>query len=340
MRYWIYCGDRLIGPCELDKIREIEGFDANTLVCPEEQPGAYPRQWQWRRAAQVSELSLHLLLAPSEGGTPPEAWGAMLPPEPTLDDVAAISSLQEKIRLLSHSIHLLRDQMSEQGGQIAELKSGLSEKEKALKDALLTLCDAENERTRIIELRNDLATMEKTIRAVQLKLSEAEERTRSLEALRQETAEAKAETAALEARLSELSAGKEQMENHARRLDSLQQARRRFAGRLAEAEQARSKAELRLGAHQERLDLLREEVDAVIAKTIADLRSEIVKIVESRPPEPRPAPQSAPQAAPPKKTPADSGEFGLPTLSLMDDSGLETLDIFGEETGPKGKDAP
>jgi len=156
MRYWVYSGDKLIGPCERDELPEVAGFDANTLVCLEEQAGAFPQQWQWRRAVQVQDLALYLLPA-KKAGVPAADWGRLLPPEPTLGDASEMNSLQEKLLLLSNAVQGLRDRLAEQDARIAELKSAVSEKEKALEVALRSIYEAEAQGARIAELKGEIA---------------------------------------------------------------------------------------------------------------------------------------------------------------------------------------
>jgi len=280
----------VVGPCERDEIPEVEGFDADTLVCPEEQPGSYPRRW--RRAAQIPDLSVYLLPSGAKPAAPGDAWGPLLPPDPTLSDVAEVNSLQEKVRLIANAVHLLRDEMVEQKAKIADLKDEVERKGQ-------TLCET------------------------QLRLGEAEERLRSLEALRGEAVKAQEEFQAVKGRLAELDASVERQDEHGRRLTALELARGHFErgeDRLVELEKNFLKA--------------RDEAAAALSKAVGKLLSEIMSISSSRQ-----AAAGLPPAKPPKPQ-AGSGEFGLPTLSLLDEGGLDTVDLFGEEGGGSGNAAP
>jgi len=159
MRYWVFCRDRLAGPFEQDKLAEVEGFDANTLVCPEAEAGSYPQQWKWRRAIQVPDLSLHVLPGESGGEDEGGDWGPMLPPEPTLGDAAEINSLQEKLRSLAGAVQRLRERLAEQEERIVELRSEVLEKEEALNIAVESIYEAENQGARYAELKAEIAQL-------------------------------------------------------------------------------------------------------------------------------------------------------------------------------------
>jgi len=162
----MYCRDRLIGPCEREKLSSVEGFDANTLVCPEEEAGSYPQQWKWQRAIQVPDLALYVLPGESAGEAAGENWGTMLPPEPTLGDAAEINSLQEKLRSLAGAVQRLRERMAEQDARIAELKGEVSEREKALNIAIQSIYSAQDQGARYAELKAEIAELRSEVAGI------------------------------------------------------------------------------------------------------------------------------------------------------------------------------
>src|SRR5688500_8149591 len=118
MKYWLFQNNQVVGPHTTQELPNLPGFSAESLVCPEGRKGTQMGDWQ--RAGVVAELSEALLtLARVPAGA---GGGSMLPPEPTLRDLAALGSLQEKVSLLESSISHLQEELKTRDTEIAALK--------------------------------------------------------------------------------------------------------------------------------------------------------------------------------------------------------------------------
>jgi len=100
----MFQSNQVTGPYETDDLPTVAGYGPETLVCPEGRKGTSMGDWQ--RASMVPELSLSLLKVTQLATVIRGAGGIMagLPPEPTLKDLAALGSLQERMELLDNTV--------------------------------------------------------------------------------------------------------------------------------------------------------------------------------------------------------------------------------------------
>ncbi|MBI4678249.1 MAG: hypothetical protein HY748_11770 [Elusimicrobia bacterium] len=205
MRYWIFQNNQVLGPHETDDISQLPYFSAESLVCPEGRKGTSMGDWQ--RAGLVPELSLSLVKASqlsvtSRPGDSPRVI-AGLPPEPTLRDLAALGSLQEKVSFLENALSLLQGelrmkdtelstlhiQFEERGVQASDLKKKLDSLEaklaemgeafkeniqKAVEEERGTATSVENQRKTIEGLSTDLAKLQGELREIEKPVGEIE----------------------------------------------------------------------------------------------------------------------------------------------------------------------
>src|SRR5438105_2345660 len=104
MKYWLFQNNQVKGPYEPDDLSQVPGFSAESLVCSEGRKGINMGDWQ--RASLVPELSVSLLKASqlAVAGKSGGSFYASLPPEPTLKDLAALGSLQEKFSFMENTV--------------------------------------------------------------------------------------------------------------------------------------------------------------------------------------------------------------------------------------------
>lgn len=143
LRYWLFQNNQVNGPYDPDELSQLPSFTAEALVCPEGRKGTSMGDWQ--RAGLLPELSLTLLkatqLTPAARSSGARSYGA-LPPEPTLRDLAALGSLQEKVSMLENTLTLLQSELRLKDTEISglhvdlEAKSAASRELKAQLDSL------------------------------------------------------------------------------------------------------------------------------------------------------------------------------------------------------------
>jgi len=124
MKYWIFQNNEVGGPYDSDDLCQLPGYSAETLVCPEGRKGT--RMGDWQRAGMVPALSISLikatqLTAAGKSRSPASAIYAGLPPEPTLKDLAALGSLQEKVALLESSVAQFQEGMQSRETELLSL---------------------------------------------------------------------------------------------------------------------------------------------------------------------------------------------------------------------------
>ncbi|MBI5239833.1 MAG: hypothetical protein HY926_05125 [Elusimicrobia bacterium] len=124
MKYWIFQNNEVCGPYDPDDLCQLPGYSAEALVCPEGRKGT--RMGDWQRAGMVPALSISLVKATQlatagRSSSPASAIYAGLPPEPTLKDLAALGSLQEKVALLESSIAQFQEGMQSKETELLSL---------------------------------------------------------------------------------------------------------------------------------------------------------------------------------------------------------------------------
>lgn len=117
MKYWIFQNNQVLGPYGPDDLSKMSAFSPESLVCSEGRRGTSMGDWQ--RAGMVPDLSVALVRAGSskEGKTTTLSI-AGLPPEPTLKDLAALGSIQEKVAMLEDMVLRLQDGLRAKDAQI------------------------------------------------------------------------------------------------------------------------------------------------------------------------------------------------------------------------------
>ena len=131
MKYWMFQSNQVVGPYDREELAEEGGFSAESLVCPEGRKGTQMGDWQ--RAGVVAELAEVLLRkakvpAGSTGSAAMDPGASLIPPEPTLRDLAVLGTLQEKVSLLENSLSQMQDELRQREEEITGLKVQLDEK--------------------------------------------------------------------------------------------------------------------------------------------------------------------------------------------------------------------
>lgn len=131
MKYWLFQNNQVNGPYEPEEISNAAGYGAESLVCAEGHKGT--KMGDWQRASAVPELASSLSkipqLTPSIKISPPANSGTIkLPPDPTVQDLAALGGLQEKISLLERAITNLQDNLQKKDGEITSLHNEFQDK--------------------------------------------------------------------------------------------------------------------------------------------------------------------------------------------------------------------
>lgn len=157
LRYWLFQNNQVNGPYDPDELSQLPSFSAESLVCPEGRKGTSMGDWQ--RAGLLPELSLTLLKSSQlsvagKGRAGGSAFGS-LPPEPTLRDLAALGSLQEKVSMLENTVTLLQSELRLKDTEISGMHVDLESKTAVSR-----------------ELKSQLEALEAKIASVQAGLSE------------------------------------------------------------------------------------------------------------------------------------------------------------------------
>lgn len=215
MKYWIFQHNQVLGPYDGEQISQVKGFNAESLVCPEGRKGTEMGDWQ--RAGVVSELADSLL---KTSGRPVatatrSAGEALLPPEPTLRDLAVLGTLQEKTSILENAINQLQEDLHTRDTELSRLKIELASKERALHEFGSKLAELEGRVITLSSLKDDVGKDERQIRDLSEKLVEArEELRRDLQRAEDEEKNSSAKLAEDERQLSELAAKLAEKERH------------------------------------------------------------------------------------------------------------------------------
>lgn len=260
----MFQNNQVKGPYDPDDLSQVPGFSAESLVCPEGRKGTAMGDWQ--RASMLPELSLTLMKAAQLASAVKTGAGAgffsSLPPEPTLKDLAALGSLQEKVSLLDNMISHLQDNLHLKENELLSLHKDLEDKNRQAQELALKLGSVEERLAAVDQLQVGLEranAAEKGLEDVIEKQHHTiEELTAKLAALETESAELKAQGAALKSTSEELKAQGDQL-----KADSVE---------FKDKESALEKS--------------REEEIAALKKEIEELRN--------RPAPSAPAPASAP----------------------------------------------
>lgn len=124
MKYWVFQNNQVCGPYEPEDLGRMPGYGAESLVCPEGRKGTTMGDWQ--RAGMLPELSASLAKSAQPAGAekvPAKSGGGGggLPPEPTLKDLAALGSLQEKLAMLETSVSRLQEGITSKETELLSL---------------------------------------------------------------------------------------------------------------------------------------------------------------------------------------------------------------------------
>lgn len=216
-KYWVFQNNQVNGPHDPDDLSQLSGFSAESLVCPEGRKGTNMGDWQ--RASMVPELSVSLLKASQlavamKGAATGGSMFGGLPPEPTLKDLAALGSLQEKVSLLDSTVGQLQENLRLKEQELLSVHRELEEKSRHAQELAVKLGGVEERLSAVGTLREGLdkamSAEQELEQTIHRQASTIDELTRQLEALRQdkvqlESASAeKAGKADLEALRSEL----------------------------------------------------------------------------------------------------------------------------------------
>jgi hypothetical protein len=195
MKYWIFQNNQVNGPHDAEDLARQPAFSAEALVCPEGRKGTSMGDWQ--RAGMLPELSVALLkasqLAAAGAGASRGGGGqGLLPPEPTLRDLAALGSLQEKVALLEGALAELQDGLRRKDSELLNLHRELEEKKRAEAELVSKLGGLEERLNAVSKIRESLdetIAAEKGVEgSVERQRQTMEELARGLEALREERA--------------------------------------------------------------------------------------------------------------------------------------------------------
>ncbi|MBI5208847.1 MAG: hypothetical protein HY927_02600 [Elusimicrobia bacterium] len=130
MRYWIFQNNQVLGPYDHDELAQAPHFGPESLICPEGRKGTSIGDWQ--RAGLVPELNLSIVKASqlSVAGRTHETPRILagLPPEPTLKDLAALGSLQEKVSFLENTVSVLQGELRMKDTELSNLHTQLEDK--------------------------------------------------------------------------------------------------------------------------------------------------------------------------------------------------------------------
>ncbi len=207
LRYWLFQNNQVNGPYDPDELSQLPSFSAESLVCPEGRKGTSMGDWQ--RAGLLPELSLTLIKSSQlsvagkgrAGGSP---FGS-LPPEPTLRDLAALGSIQEKVSMLEHTVTLLQSELRLKDTEISGMHVDLESKTAVSR-----------------ELKSQLEALEAKIASVQAGLNENLEKAVAAEKGVESTVETQGKS------LHELSGSIESLKIGVQEIDKLKEELRGF----------------------------------------------------------------------------------------------------------------
>ncbi|MBI3547972.1 MAG: hypothetical protein HY078_02860 [Elusimicrobia bacterium] len=176
MKYWLFQQNQVLGPYDGEEISQVKGFSAESLVCPEGRKGTEMGDWQ--RAGIVSELAECLLRSAGRVATATRPTESLLPPEPTLRDLAVLGSLQEKTTQLENTLNQLQEDIHTRDTELSRLKVELATKERSLHELQTKLAEVEGKVITLSGLKDDLGRDEKQIQELSQSLSDAKQELR------------------------------------------------------------------------------------------------------------------------------------------------------------------
>ncbi|MFH1724335.1 MAG: hypothetical protein ABII00_06905 [Elusimicrobiota bacterium] len=130
-RYWLSRKKRVTGPFEREELVRLEGFSADSLVCPEDTFGSAAEEW--RRAAEAGGLSS--LFPPSLRGKrerPADDAAASgrkegpWPPDPARRDVDPIGSVEDRMEIVDRSLSAAQRKLVRRQEAFRRLKAELA----------------------------------------------------------------------------------------------------------------------------------------------------------------------------------------------------------------------
>lgn len=179
MKYWIFQNNQVLGPYEPEDLGRTPSFGAESLVCPEGRKGTSMGDWQ--RAGMVPDLSIVLLkTAQAQNVAGPVASLAGFSPEPTLKDLAVLSSLQEKMTMMEGVVLQLQESSRLKDAELAKLHeelAGKTQESSAIKK------DAEQLHLEAEARRHEAAALKAEAVEFKGKISELEERAAAINRL-------------------------------------------------------------------------------------------------------------------------------------------------------------
>jgi hypothetical protein len=155
MKYWVFQNNQVTGPYHPDDLTQVPGYAGETLVCPEGRRGTNMGDWQ--RASMVPELSLSIIKAGQLAVALKGSGGyGSLPPEPTLKDLAALGSLQEKVSLLDNTVGHLQESLRLKDEELLSVHKELDDKTKYAQELSVKLGGLEERFSAVNQLREGL----------------------------------------------------------------------------------------------------------------------------------------------------------------------------------------
>ena len=162
MKYWLFQYNQVLGPYDREQIADVKGFNAESLVCPEGRKGTDMGDWQ--RAGVVNELAEALLKTGGRVATATRTVGEnLLPPEPTLRDLAVLGTLQEKTSLLENSLSQLQEDLHTRDTELSRLKVDMASKDRSMHELQTKVAELEGRVITLSSLKDDLGKDEKQI---------------------------------------------------------------------------------------------------------------------------------------------------------------------------------
>jgi hypothetical protein len=189
MKYWIFQNNEVCGPHDDDDLAQLPGYSAETLVCPEGRKGT--RMGDWQRAGMVPALSLSLVKAAQlttagKSAGPANAVYGGLPPEPTLKDLAALGSLQEKMALMESSIAQFQEGMQSKETELLSLHREIDVRKGIEADLQSKIGELEQRLSAVAQLRETIDTAVAAEKSVESEVKGVEDAVHGFESTVQE----------------------------------------------------------------------------------------------------------------------------------------------------------
>ncbi|MBI3299046.1 MAG: hypothetical protein HYZ75_12830 [Elusimicrobia bacterium] len=123
-RYWVYSGERVVGPYDPLEVSRLPVFDAELPLCEEDLLGT-PAEC-WRRAADAAEFSAAF---PESERTPPGVEPPKVgpwPPDPERSAVDALGTAQERMGIIDRSLEATQKRLSARREAYERLKRDMA----------------------------------------------------------------------------------------------------------------------------------------------------------------------------------------------------------------------